>query len=207
MSPSFDQALDQFETNGFAVAEGLFPPSLIEALRHEAESIDGKSAGIGRDSSHSLDTSIRQTRIAWLDGGTAAQRQFLDHAEELRVILNQRFFLGLFDFEAQFGITDPGGFYKRHLDSFAGARNRMVSLVTYLNPAWDPAHGGELLIWRNAEDHGPPAATVWPEAGKSVLMLSEDIPHEVRPAAVMRHAIAGWWRVNRSGGRYLDLSR
>jgi hypothetical protein len=28
-------------------------------------------------------------------------------------------------------------------------------------------------------------------------MLSEDIPHEVRPAAATRYAIAGWWRVNR----------
>lgn len=198
MNDQITKALRQLEAEGFAIVEGLFPLSLIDALRQEVETINGKSAGIGRYGSHSLNTGIRQIRIAWLNGSTPAQRQFLDRAEELRVRLNERFFLGLFEFEAQFGITDPGGFYKRHLDSFAGARNRMVSLVTYLNPSWHRARGGQLLIWRNPDDRGAPAATVWPEAGTSVLMLSEDTPHEVCPAMATRHAIAGWWHI-RSG--------
>jgi SM-20-related protein len=171
--------------------------SLIASLKSEAEQIDGKAAGTGREAGHSLNTGIRQNRIAWLDGSTPAQSEFLNRAEELRMRMNEQFFFGLFEFEAQFGITDPGGFYKRHLDSFAGARNRIVSLVTYLNPSWNHGHGGELLIWRQPEDRGPPSAIVWPEAGMSVFMLSEDIPHEVRAASAARYAIAGWWSVNR----------
>jgi SM-20-related protein len=197
LSDELDRALGQLAAEGFAVVEGLFSPPLIEALKTEAEQLVMQPAGIGREAHHLHDNTLRQTRIAWLDGGSEAQRQFLDRAQALRVSLNRRFFLGLFEFEAQFGITDPGGFYKRHLDSFAGSRNRLVSLVTYLNTRWIHADGGELLIWRNAKDHGPPCATVWPEAGVSVLMLSEDIPHEVRPAAATRYAIAGWWRLNR----------
>lgn len=206
MSEPLDEALGRLEAEGFAVVEGLFPPALIEALNGEAKRIAAQPAGIGRESNLSLNNDVRQTRIAWLDRRTVAQSEFLGRAEELRAALNRRFFLGLFEFEAQFGITDPHGFYKRHLDSFTGARSRLVSLIAYLNPHWDRARGGELLIWRNAGDQGPPSATVWPEAGTSVLMLSEDIPHEVRPAAATRHAIAGWWRVN-SGNIGLDPPR
>ena len=37
-------------------------------------------------------------------------------------------------------------------------------------------------------------------------MMSEQIPHEVRPAFAPRHAIAGWWRVNASLGGIVDPS-
>ena len=52
--------------------------------------------------------------------------------------------LGLFEMEVCFAVYPPGGFYDRHLDSFAGARNRVVSLVAYLNEDWDEARGGAL---------------------------------------------------------------
>ena len=57
-------------------------------------------------------------------------------------MLNRALFLGLRSFEAQLAFTPTGGFYKRHLDSFAGARNRIVSLVAYLDADWHPEDGG-----------------------------------------------------------------
>ena len=113
--------------------------------------------------------------------------------------------LGLFEFEVCFAVYPPGGFYDRHLDSFAGARNRVVSLVAYLNEDWDETRGGALAVWpEGAGDGSAPAARIMPEGGGVVLMLSEAIPHEVEVTHEKRLCLAGWWRVNQSGGDRID---
>jgi SM-20-related protein len=106
--------------------------------------------------------------------------------------------LGLFEMEVCFAVYPPGGFYDRHLDSFAGARNRMVSLVAYLNEDWDEARGGALAVWpEGAGADDIPTARI-------VLMLSEDIPHAVEVTTEKRLGLAGWWRVNQSGAGRVD---
>ena len=37
-------------------------------------------------------------------------------ADDLRRALNRRLYLGLFEFEAQFLLYPPGGFYARHVE-------------------------------------------------------------------------------------------
>ena len=191
-------------------------------------------ARIGRGAALSRDRTIRKTQIAWLDGATPAQRAFLDGAERLRLEINRALFAGLFEFEAHFAAYPVGGFYARHLDAFTAPsraasaaaglgqraeRSRIVSMVTYLNTGWTPDDGGELAVWEGYEhdergrpaldrlDHVAPAALLEPRAGSIVLMMSEQIPHEVRPAASPRYAIAGWWRVNASVGGVIDPGR
>ncbi|KAA5805433.1 2OG-Fe(II) oxygenase [Alkalicaulis satelles] len=190
------------------------------------------AVGRGRHEQH--DRSIRRTRIAWLDGASPAQTRFLEGAEALRRSLNRALYLGLFEFEAHYAVYPPGGFYARHLDAFtlpaagagAGAglgrraeRSRVVSLVAYLNDHWEEGHGGRLALWERAPmgadarpdmaalDDVTPAAEIAPAPGGLVLMLSESIPHEVRPAFAPRIAIAGWFRVNASVGGALDPAR
>ena len=190
----------------------LVSRDLSAALHSEAMLLaDGDvaiDAGVGRADGRTRDQFIRRSRIHWIDGATVAQRRFLRLAESLRQALNSRLFLGLFEFEAQLALYQPQGFYARHLDSFQGARNRVVSLVTYFNEEWADGDGGELLIWSRAPDGGgpdgggigPPDVIVRPEAGTLVLMLSEEIPHEVAPSRRSRASIAGWWRVNTPSG-------
>lgn len=151
----------------------------------------------------------------------------------MRLALNQALFAGLFEFEAHFARYPEGGFYARHLDAFRpdqralpnaglGAmarRSRVVSLVAFLNADWGEEDGGELVLWDAvapgagdgvdlaALEHVTPAAVLKPEAGGLVLMMSETIPHEVRPARRERLAIAGWWRVNASIGGVIDPLR
>ena len=154
-------------------------------------------AGIGRETDFQLDRTIRKSRIAWMDGSTPAQAGFLQWAEQLRLSLNQALMIGMFEFEACFAVYRPGEFYDRHLDSFEGARNRIVSLVVYLNDTWDAADGGALLVWpEGASEDAPHVATLVPEGGGVVMMLSETIPHAVQRTERLRYAIAGWWRVN-----------
>ncbi|MGB3626685.1 MAG: 2OG-Fe(II) oxygenase [Henriciella sp.] len=126
-------------------------------------------------------------------------------SEGLRTSLNRELMLGLFEMEVCFAVYPPGGFYDRHLDSFAGARNRVVSLVAYLNEDWDEACGGALAVWpEGADEEAPPAARIIPEGGGVMLMLSEAIPHSVEVTHEKRLGMAGWWRVNQSGMDRID---
>lgn len=152
-----------------------------------------------------MDRDIRRTRITWFDGSTEAQRAFQAWTETLRQNLNRELMLGLFEMEVCFAVYPPGGFYDRHLDSFAGARNRVVSLVAYLNEDWDEARGGALAIWpEGGSESDAPAARIIPEPGGVVLMLSEAIPHAVEVTNEKRLGLAGWWRVNQSGVDRID---
>ncbi len=191
-------------------------------------------ARIGRGEAERRDRAVRRTAIAWMDGRSPAQRAFLDGCEAMRTAINRALFAGLFEFEAHYAVYPPGGFYARHLDAFApppvaagpnavmgrtAARSRVVSMVVYLNEGWTPDDGGELAVWERftrapdgradlrALDGVPPAGVIAPEMGSVALMLSEAIPHEVRPAAATRCAIAGWWRVNASIGGVVDPAR
>ena len=197
-----DALVERLAADGYASADDILPLPLIASLRAElialAEAGALGTAGIGRKTAYRQDGDIRRAAIRWLDGGTEAERDLLAIAETLRQAINARLFLGLFDFECNYIAYPVGGFYGRHLDSLQGARNRVVSFVAYLDPDWTIEDGGALNLWRQPEDEGLPAETVLPQAGRMVLMLSEEIPHEVLPAHRPRHAIAGWWRINRA---------
>jgi SM-20-related protein len=224
------------ETRGWAHAPGALDPELVAALRQEAEALEAAGethlGRVGRAQNETKALSIRKTHIAWLDGASAAQKRFMEGADALRIAMNRRLFLGLFEFEAHFAVYPPGGFYARHMDAFtlptasAGAfagpraeRSRVVSLVAYLNADWASANGGQLAVWESAPldaygrpdmsqlDDVPPAAELEPEGGGLVLMLSEVIPHEVRQSLATRYAIPGWFRVNTSVGGALDPLR
>ncbi|MBZ9939441.1 2OG-Fe(II) oxygenase [Mesorhizobium sp. BR1-1-16] len=201
-SPALDALMEQLVATGYAVADDVFPVALAARLRAELLALQAAGslsiAGVGREAAYRRDGNVRRASIRWLDGGTAAEQALLDFAETLRRAINARLFLGLFDFECNYIAYPVGGFYGRHLDSLEGARNRVVSFVGYLDPDWGEADGGALRLWRDPADLGEPVTTVLPQVGRMVLMLSEDIPHEVLPAHRPRHAVAGWWRINRA---------
>ena len=188
---------------GWSWQPGLLPEALYHALRAEVLAINAEDdlapAGIGRESGFQLDRTIRKSRIAWMDGSTPAQAGFLQWAEKLREAINRRLMIGLFEFEACFAVYRPGEFYDRHLDSFEGARNRVVSLVVYLNEDWPAENGGALIVWpEGADETAEPAAHILPERAGVVFMLSETVPHAVEMTHATRVGIAAWWRVNPS---------
>ena len=210
-SMQIDDLITALATNGFVIAQDFVDAELVARLlddcrHHEATGAMAR-ASIGRDEQHLLEARVRHVDASWLDGSRPAEAAFLELAERLRLEINRQLYLGLFEFEAQFLTYPPGGFYQRHLDSLAGSRNRVVSLVAYLNSDWEPSHGGELDVWSSPSDEGDPVATVAPRAGTIVLMLSEEVPHAVRAANEVRRVIAGWFRVNASSANRIDPAR
>ena len=195
---------------GYCVCVDLLPPGLVAGLVAEQRRREDKGdligAGLGRGDTQSLGGLQRQVQSSWFDGQSDAEAAFLAFADDLRLAINARLMLGLFEFEAQFLHYPPGGFYRRHVDAMQGARNRMVSLVAYLNEDWLPQDGGSLAIWAEG-GLGSPVAEVVPRAGTVVLMLSETIPHEARTAGRDRRAIAGWFSVNSSAAGRANPAR
>jgi SM-20-related protein len=196
--------------DGFSVCPGILPFTLIGGLiaeqRRREDAGELVVAGVGRGPARTHTAADRHVQSSWLNDQTQAEQQFLGFAERLRLAINGRLMLGLFDFEAQFLHYPPGGFYARHLDALHGARGRVVSLVAYLNEDWKAEDGGALAVWA-VGGMGDPVAEISPMAGTVVLMLSEDVPHEARVARRDRRAIAGWFSLNASSAARADPAR
>ncbi|MDT8408889.1 MAG: 2OG-Fe(II) oxygenase [Wenzhouxiangellaceae bacterium] len=186
------------------------PPALTLGLRADLDELLEsdllRRAGIGRENDYQLDRNTRADRIFWLDRSRPLHADFLAEAEKLRLALNRRLFLALFEFEAHLALYPPGAFYRRHYDSFRGSSNRMISLVLYLNQHWRPGDGGELVLYSD-DQRAEPMARIEPRAGTVVLFLSEEIPHEVLPTGVERASVSGWYRLNSSTANAIDPPR
>ena len=202
--------VDALVEQGWYVGREVIDLELCEALNHELlhraayNKLD--EAGIGRGKQHLLRKDIRGDAIHWLDRESAAQRRYLDAMSELQQALNHALFLGLFEYEAHFAHYPPGAFYQRHVDSFRGRANRVISTVSYLTPDWPSDAGGEMVIY-HPDDPTLEIARVAPEAGTFACFLSETIAHEVLPTRQSRTSIAGWFRRNASLGGVLDPAR
>jgi len=197
---------------GWAVVDNAVPLAIVNALRADLLLLDTEAftrAGVGRANNwHHVDE-VRRDRVHWLEPRSGASQWYFRWAESLRLGLNRSLMLGLFDYECHLAWYSPGAYYTAHIDAFRGDDNRKVSTVLYLNSNWQPADGGELVLYESTapgaefESTAPPTVTgtVRPIGGTLVCFLSEEITHEVLPAARDRFSIAGWYRVNSSGMR------
>ena len=196
-------------SQGWWAGEQYLDQGLCAALCVEVEALQQQQglqmAGMGRGGQHRQAVDYRGDSIHWLDGATAAQQTYLAQMETLRCELNRQLFLGLFELECHFAFYPPGAFYKKHRDSFVGAANRIVSVVSYLNPGWQKADGGELVMYDPVDDDIV-MTRVLPTAGTTVVFLSEQMPHEVRITHRSRYSIAGWFRCNASGSERIDTA-
>lgn len=202
--PVFARIAEDLIRQSWSVVDQALPAglslSLLSSLQQHSDA-DFNEAGTGRNQDHQLNPFVRRDRIRWISGENSAEQEWLSWSAALQHYLNRRLFLGLFSFESHFAHYGPGDFYKKHLDAFKpngkerGAR-REVSLVTYLNPAWQTEDGGELLIYDQSGQQV--IEQVLPRQGTVVVFLSTEVPHEVLPAQRDRYSIAGWFRLNGS---------
>jgi len=193
----FSMLCDDIARQGYGVFR-IGQIDMLAALRAEALQLRDEEAltlaGIGREDGGEIERAIRRDRTRWFDGTSDAQARYLAFAEQLREAVNRELFLGVFSFECHYALYDePGAFYRKHVDSFRGKRNRLLSTVLYLNPDWEPTHGGALRIY---DEQDRMIEDIAPEFGSLAVFLSEEIPHEVLETAKSRLSIAGWFRCN-----------
>jgi SM-20-related protein len=190
----FDAALigAALRSDGFWIDTHAVEIDLCDALRADLQSLDAVAAlspaALGRAGAKRYDANVRDDRIAWLTPTTPAQRSVLAALDALRCGFNASLYLGLASVEAHFAKYAPGARYQRHLDRFPGARNRVVSVVLYLNPHWDETDHGELILYT------PTPVSILPRAGTAAMFLSEEFPHEVAAPRRERLSIAAWLR-------------
>ena len=205
----YDQIADGLVASGFVHLPVALPPELSEGLLQHVLAMadeDFRAAGVGRADDFTRNPFVRRDQIRWMSGDSAVERDYLAWMEQLRVGLNRRLFLGLFDYECHFARYPAGSFYKKHVDAFRGRSNRVLSTVLYLNPGWTLADGGQLLVYPDSTSLEPDQQVI-PLMGTLVVFLSEKIPHEVALATRLRHSIAGWFRVNASSAEAVDPPR
>jgi SM-20-related protein len=203
--PSFDALTRGLEERGFVVQPGGLPPEVARVLVSYADAVDADdfhAAAVGRGMEQQRNRFVRRDLIHWIDEREPALAPWHAWTESLRVHLNRQLFLGLFSFESHVAHYRPGDFYRRHVDAFRGEANRVISLVCYLNEAWKEGDGGELVLYT---DQGP--VTVQPTYRTVVLFLSEETPHEVKPAQRDRFSVTGWFRLNSSSLERVDPPR
>lgn len=202
-----DQIADQLSDKGYCIIDSLLATALLMQLKNTAMSftIDHwQPAGIGRADSFQVNQAIRSDSIHWLSNNSAGEISFIHFMDHLRCGLNQRLFLGLFDYESHFARYQPGQFYAKHIDALKGKSNRVLSTVLYLNDDWKSADAGQLCLYNQS---GTNLITVLPSLGTLVIFLSENFPHEVLAANRERYSIAGWFRVNNSHSNSIDPIR
>lgn len=178
-----------------SVRDRFLEPPQIRALVQCAELRRGRGdftpARIGGDRNLQRREEIRGDSICWLTPPLLpAEQALMDALECLRLELNRKALLGLFELELHYAWYPPGAGYARHVDQPQGRAQRQVSLVLYLNEGWTPAAGGELRIFDSAGGH----RDVEPIAGRLVWFFTPGLEHAVLPTKRVRSSITGWFR-------------
>jgi len=198
----------QLSTDGYVLLPSAIPEPLLLAVQQRAQSLGAehwRTAGVGRAEQYQVDQQIRSDKIHWINADNDAEAGFLALMDQLRRGINQRLYMGLFDYESHFSIYQQGDFYQKHIDALQGRSNRILSTVLYLNSHWQDSDAGELLLY--AEDGEQLLATVAPRYGTLLIFLSEQFPHQVLAANRERYSIAGWFRVNNNRSGVVDPAR
>ncbi|MBI3772646.1 MAG: 2OG-Fe(II) oxygenase [Gammaproteobacteria bacterium] len=195
----YQRIVNDLIKQGWSISENFINAEVAQALKNEADALHEngafRRAGVGREQGYHVESKIRGDNIVWLDEVTDhdAPQRYLAELEQLRQVINQQMFLGLFEFEGHFAVYGPGTFYQRHLDQHQGSDSRQVTCVMYMNEHWQPEHRGELRLFVS-ENGNERAIDIPPRAGLLACFLSEMFYHEVLPTTTDRYSITGWFR-------------
>jgi SM-20-related protein len=198
----YSKITDALVDDGYIIIPNAINTTLSQNLYTLAKKSNNfKRAGIS--ARKKINSNARRDKILWLNEDSGAQSEFLAFAEGLKYFLNRELFIGISYFESHFALYEHGDFYEKPSDAFIHSKNRVVTVVYYLNDDWDAKDdGGELLIY---DDKDIFIKKVLPEADTLVVFMSEKFPHEVLKAKRKRYSIAGWFRVDVKEGIALPL--
>jgi SM-20-related protein len=186
---------DDLSADGISIRDQFASDAEVLALRECARAREAcgefAPARVGARGEERRRAYIRGDFTCWLsEPWLPPERLLMQRMEELRLQLNQDAFLGLFELEMHYARYPGGAAYSRHVDQPLGSTQRKLSLVLYLNPAWQSMDGGVLRIHCTDERF----VDVEPIAGRLVCFLTPGREHEVLEARSERLSISGWFR-------------
>jgi SM-20-related protein len=194
---TIDDIVHQLQAQGWAQTSTLISQDLCHQLLLELKELiqedQLRQAKIGHKQTEQRQPQIRGDYIHWLDNlnPTLTQAQFLAQMMEVGHILSRYLFQAFNAFECHYAYYPPGGRYVKHLDTFRDGDTRVLSLILYLNPDWQPEHGGALRIY-NENAPSRIDTELEPRFGQMAIFLSRKIFHEVLPTFADRYSVTGW---------------
>lgn len=188
-----DQILQELELKGYSYLPALVKPHELKIMADffEEKKAEFKPAMVGPTQSKQRRLEIRGDNTFWIDplNPPVPFVSLIRFLNNLKSEINEKFYLGLREFECHLAFYPPGTFYKKHLDRFESSGTRSLSFVFYLNEHWGNDDGGELVIY-NLENEI--LAEVKPLPGSFICFISEEFPHEVKSAKIERRSFTGW---------------
>ena len=91
--PLFSQIADDLQSKAWSVIPNALSPALASALHQQLMSLDEEQfarAGVGRSNDFTLNSFVRRDEIRWIEGGTDAEKDWLQWSNRLRLFLNRR---------------------------------------------------------------------------------------------------------------------
>ncbi|MGE3725886.1 MAG: 2OG-Fe(II) oxygenase [Candidatus Sericytochromatia bacterium] len=169
-----------------------FIQSIVLDLNALKQSGAFKRAGTGQGNAREIRHAVRRDEVFWLEEVVAnlVQQQLWAQINGLKQAFNRVLYLGLREFEGHYASYPKGGFYKKHTDSFQRDPARVVSLIIYLNEAWQAKDGGLLRIYAHGQ-----TTDIAPIAGTLVCFLSHELEHEVLLSHKRRLSFSGWFKL------------
>jgi SM-20-related protein len=188
-----DQIIQDIQTKGFSFIENLLSDLKLKEINQffAERKFEFSPASIGPKEKRLRDESIRGDHTFWIDPLSPPEvfKSHLDFLNELKTSLNERFYLGLKEFECHLAYYPPGSFYKKHSDRFDTSSSRSLSFVFYLNQEWQKDWCGELVLFDRDQVE---ITKIYPLPGSFICFLSEDFPHEVLSSTHERRSMTGW---------------
>lgn len=193
------EILGQIENTGFYTCNDFLVEESVQHWKHFADNLSAedlfRDSKIGKRESAQQNASIRSDKIFWIQDFDASTQPIADWLGKLATELKNYFRIPIEDFESHFSIYPPGAHYSKHIDNPNGLSPRLFTFIFYLNPIWQPGHGGELVIY-NPEQPDIEILRVSPKGGTFVLFRSDRFHHEVKEAFEPRYTFTGWMRRN-----------
>lgn len=185
-----DRIAQDIQAQGWSYQTKVLDKQHLQSLSSLFES-DFGPARVGKNEQKQRVEEIRGDWIRWLDPRDPPEElsREMKFFEEIKLAFNQRFYLGLKDFECHLAKYPSGSFYKKHLDRFENDSSRSVTIIFYLHEEWKPEYCGELVLYNKQNEI---LKTILPEPGSVIVFISEDFPHEVKTCSRERRSLTGW---------------
>jgi SM-20-related protein len=192
-SEKWSNWFEQLANQDYVFVDDFIPDQLYQQVQSYFQQLLDESefskAAIGTNQQRQIESSVRGYFIYWLDKQSDDEIiNLFDLFDETLMNLRQQLFLSISDYEFHFALYPPQTRYEKHIDQFHGKKNRVLSMLIYLNKDWKLGDGGKLKIY------GPGANTtlIEPIAKRMVMFKSDTVEHEVLLTQTSRKSITGW---------------